>query len=485
MCGIAGSYQINSKTLTRKMLAKLAHRGPDGSGLETASSSVLGHTRLAILDVEGGRQPMHTRQSRITFNGEIYNHLALRRRYLAGQRMRTHTDTEVVLRLYDRLGPQVAELLDGMFAFAIVSGDELFMARDPLGIKPLYYGKKGDVLFFASEIKALAEAADDIHEFPAGHWYHSRLGWRCFYDIHHRSKKFAGDERDALDSIQDILGESVRKRLMADDSSIVAALARQAAPGLHSFAVGMSGSPDLAAARKMAKTLGIRHHEFVYTERDMLENLPKAIYYLESFDPALVRSAIPNYFLARLAAEHVKVILTGEGADELYAGYDYLEGLEDPHSLQEETVLITAGLHNTNLQRADRMSMAFGLEARVPFLDLQSVDLAFRFPPAWKTRRTGRPAKALLRRAFRGDLPEEIVNRPKQKFSKGAGSCDVIAQRAATEIGRVELQSEQKRMLRQWDYHLVNQEALYYYHILRRFYEDRWIFASLGQSRSI
>lgn len=496
MCGIVGSYRANSKILARKMLVKVAHRGPDGSGLEAAASGVLGHTRLAILDVAGGQQPMHTRKSRITFNGEIYNHLALRRRYLVGQSLRTHTDTEVVLRLYDTLGPQMVELLDGMFAFAIVSGGELFMARDPLGIKPLYYGMKGEELYFASEIKALSEAVDDVREFPAGHWYHSQMGWHRFYAVPSQMKGFGGDEGDAVESIQSTLQQSVTKRLMADvpvgislsgglDSSIVAMLARQSASRLHSFAVGMTGSPDLAAARKMSKILGTRHHEFVYTENDMLAALPQVIYYLESFDPALVRSAIPNYFLSRLAAEHVKVILTGEGADELYAGYDYLDSLGDPGRLQKETAMITANLHNTNLQRADRMSMAFGLEARVPFLDVKSVELAFRFPPNWKVHGKGRPAKALLRRAFTGRLPEEIVNRPKQKFSKGAGSSDVIACRADAEVSQDVFLSEQARLLHQWGYRLPGKEALYYYRILSRFYEDRWIFTNLGQSRSI
>jgi asparagine synthase (glutamine-hydrolysing) len=214
------------------------------------------------------------------------------------------------------------------------------------------------------------------------------------------------------------------------DSSIVTLLAREGVEDLHSFGVGVAGSEDLAAARQVASFLGTHHHEFVYTEHDIEAVLPDVLYYLESFDPALVRSAIPNYFLARLAVEHVKVMLTGEGADELYAGYAYLNDFTDPAALQEELVGITAALHNTNLQRTDRMSMAHGLEARVPFLDVQSVALALRMPPTWKVHTSERPPKALLRQAFAAHLPAEIINRPKQKFSQGAGSADLLAQRA-------------------------------------------------------
>ena len=268
------------------------------------------------------------------------------------------------------------------------------------------------------------------------------------------------------------------------DSSIIAMLASRETKHLHSFAVGMEGSEDLIAARKMAHILGTQHYEKIYTQEEMLEVLPKVIYHLESFDPALVRSAIPNYFLAKLASQYVKVILTGEGADEIYAGYDYLLSYRQPEELQEEMVSITAALHNTNLQRADRIPMAFGLEARVPFLDVQSVALGLSLPPNWKFH-SDRPAKYLLRQAFAGDLPEEIVNRPKQKFSVGAGSSNVLAQVAEQEIDDMEFQIEMGRLLARWDYELPNKEALHYYRLLRKNFEDRWIFPTMGQSRSL
>jgi len=494
MCGIAGVFHRQSPNEVEKMLEKLKHRGPDGHGVKNLQAGTLGHTRLAIIDVEGGRQPMGFDDAWIAFNGEIYNYRELARDYLADVPLKTHSDTEVLVHLYRKLGPQCLELLSGMFAFAIMQGDELFMARDPLGIKPLYCGERDGGFYFASEIKALALVTDEIREFPAGHWYHSQKGWHAFYEINPTPLNISG-EQQVGDAIRETLADAVRLRLIADvpvgislsgglDSSIVAMLANRGTEHLHSFAVGMEESEDLTAARKMADILGNRHHERIYTEQEMIDALPNVIYQLESFDPALVRSGIPNYFLAEMASQYVKVILTGEGADEIYAGYDYLRSYDSPRRLQKEMVDITAALHNTNLQRADRMAMTFGLEARVPFLEIRSVELGLGLPAEWKAHRD-RAAKYLLRRAFSADLPAEIVNRPKQKFSKGAGSSDVIAQAAESEISTNEFHSERARLLYQWNYRLPNKEGLYYYRILRQFYEDRWIFPTMGRSRSL
>jgi asparagine synthase (glutamine-hydrolysing) len=381
-----------------------------------------------------------------------------------------------------------------MFAFAILDKDGLFMARDPLGIKPLYCSERDGAFYFASEIKALAEVTNAMYEFPAGYWFHSRLGWRAYFAIDLAIENHNG-AGDSPEQIRGVLKEAVQKRLLADvpvgislsgglDSSIVAALANEETTHLHSFAVGMDGSQDLEAARKMAGILGTQHHERVYSEADIVAALPKVIYHLESFDPALVRSSIPNYFLAEMASQYVKVILTGEGADEIYAGYNYLRAFESADELQEEMIDITLALHNTNLQRADRIAMAFGLEARVPFLDIKSVSLGLGLPAEKKIHRD-QPAKFFLRQAFRDDLPEEIANRPKQKFSKGAGSSDTILQIAEDTISDAEFQSEGSRLLNRWGYQLPNKEALYYYKLLRQYYDDQWIFPVMGQSKSL
>jgi asparagine synthase (glutamine-hydrolysing) len=494
MCGIAGVFHKSAPEDVQRMLEKITHRGPDGRGIHNSASGCLGHTRLAIIDVQGGRQPMCMEDAWIAFNGEIYNFRELAQEHLDGQLLNTHSDTEVLVRLYLKYGPECINLLRGMFAFAILKGEELFLARDPLGIKPLYWGNGDGGLYFASEIKSLAAVTDDIREFPAGAWYHSRTGWQIYYEVQATAQPLKTEE-EAIQSIRRILKDAVNLRMIADlpvgislsgglDSSIIALLASQETGHLHSFAVGMRGSADLQAARKMAERLSTQHHERIYTEEDMLVVLPKVIYHLESFDPALVRSAIPNYFLAELASQYVKVILTGEGADEIFAGYDYLSSYKQPQELQGEMLDITAALHNTNLQRADRIPMAFGLEARVPFLDIKSVALGLSLPPEWKFHRD-RPAKYLLRQAFASDLPIEITNRPKQKFSVGAGSSTILAQVAEREISDRDFSIEFERLHSRWNYDLPNKEALYYYRILRQNFEDRWILPTMGQSRSL
>jgi len=497
MCGIAGVLQAPARETVEQMVEKLSHRGPDGNGVQNLASATLGHTRLAILDIEGGIQPMQFDDTWIVFNGEIYNYRQLQSKHLSNVKLKNHSDTEVLLHLYCQFGPQFVDMLDGMFAFVIHRDGEFLMARDPLGIKPLYYGSSPDNqrLYFASEIKALAGQVASVNEFPAGFWFHSKLGWKKYYDLRETIQPFHSDREMGAVFIRETLHNAVRKRLLADvpvgvslsgglDSSIVSLLACEGADQLHSFVVGVEGSEDLAASRKMANILQTQHHELIYNAEDMARALPDVLYYLETFDPALVRSAIPNYFLAKLASQYVKVFLTGEGADEVYAGYDYLGGYDSPETLQEEMIHITEALHNTNLQRADRMSMAFGLEARVPFLDVKSIALALSFPPEWKLHR-GRVPKALLRKAFAADLPAEIVNRPKQKFSKGAGSSDLIAQQAEAEIPDDEFQRESHRLKDEWDYSLQNKEALYYYKTLRTFFDDKWILPTTGKSRSL
>jgi asparagine synthase (glutamine-hydrolysing) len=300
---------------------------------------------------------------------------------------------------------------------------------------------------------------------------------------------------EVLNAIRHKLYEAVEKRMIADpdvpvgvslsgglDSSLVAAIAREGRDELNTFVVGISGSDDLVASQDIADTLGTRHHRYEYTFEEMLDALPEVIYHLESFDAALVRSAIPNYFLAKLASQHVKVILTGEGADELYAGYEYFRDYENPQALQDEMVTITGNLHNTNLQRADRMSMAYGLEARVPFLDREFVDFSLSLPPGWKLHGEGKVEKDLLRRACRDLVPPEILNRPKQKFSDGAGSMDLLGEHAGRSISDTEF--IRHRDLAQ-GYRARSKEELYYYQIFHGIFGDSLDVRSVGRTRSI
>ena len=494
MCGIAGIFHQQGEQDVKQMLNKLSHRGPDGQWIKNLPMATLGHNHLAILDTEDGKQPVGINNMWITFDGEIYNSRELVIEHLSEVSVQTNSDAEVLLQLYWKFGPSCVKMLDGMFAFAISDGKDLFMARDPLGIKPVYCSVNRHAFYFASEIKALAELTETVHEFPAGYWFHSRTGWHAYFDIDSIQEDTA-NVSNACETIRSVLKEAVRKRLPIEvpvgvslsgglDSSIIAVLAAQETPHLHSFAVGMQTSEDLAFARKVAEIVGTEHHERIYTEQEILSALPKIIYHLESFDPALVRSAIPTYFLAELASKYVKVILTGEGADEIYAGYDAFASIESPDELQDELIDSTAALHNTQLQRIDRIPMAFALEARVPFLDVQSINLGLGLPAEQKTHGQ-RPAKHLLRQAFRDEFPKEILDRPKQIFSKGAGSSDIIMMIADDTISDAEFQAEQARLRNRWGYRLPNKEALYYYRLSQQHYEDRLVFPTLGKGHSL
>lgn len=497
MCGIVGTFPNSNHVVVRNGIQILKHRGPDADALMETSSGTLGHTRLSIIDVEQGHQPMQRDNYSIVFNGEIYNYQYLRG--LVSFESETDSDTEVVLQLYKLLGPDFVSLLDGMFAFAITDGDSIFLARDPLGIKPLYYVTSRDTLSFASEIKALLSISATINEFPAGHWWHSNQGLHPYYQLMGETIFDSGAAQPPSENDFDVIRENlkfaVEKRMIADpgvpvgvslsgglDSSIVAVLAKEFKEDLNTFVVGVSGSEDLRTSQEVADYLGTTHHHYEYSFEEMLDVLPKVIYHLESFDAALIRSAIPNYFLAKLASEHVKVILTGEGADELYAGYDYLEDVDDPEHLQNELQIITGNLHNTNLQRADRMSMAHGLEARVPFLDKEFVDFSLALPPEWKLRHNGRTEKELLRKAFEGHLPLEIINRPKQKFSDGAGSIDMLAEFVNEHISDDEFMNAQMKYK---NANLRSKEEMYYFDIFKEQFGDSLPPQHVGRTRSV
>jgi asparagine synthase (glutamine-hydrolysing) len=430
----------------------------------------------------------------IIFNGEIYNYQSLTAEVTGP--LTTTSDTEVVLALYRTYGPDCVKRLDGMFAFAILDGDNLFLARDPIGIKPLYYARRDGKIHFASEIKALEDFTDSVQEFPPGYYWHSKEGFKRYYRladlkaVREPTSEWAKEEDIA--EIRATIDAAVQKRMIADDgvpvgvslsggldSSIIAALAKSTRGTLDTFAVGMPLGEDLPASRSVADYLGTRHHVLMYTFEDMLKALPEVIYYLESYDAALVRSAIPNYFLARLASNEVKVILTGEGADELFAGYEYLRDVRQPDLLQKELWTIMAGLHNTNLQRTDRMTMAHGIEGRVPFLDQSVVELAFRLPPAWKAPWHNRPEKELLRRAFADMLPDEIIERPKQKFSQGTGSGQLMADYANRKISDSDFAAERKKL------NLRSKEELLYYRLFKDHYGDRIPDGVIGRTRSV
>jgi asparagine synthase (glutamine-hydrolysing) len=496
MCGLAGVLGQATTGSVVSMLDAQKHRGPDGRDIFGAEGQpfMLGHDRLAIIDVAGGHQPIANEDGTlwIAVNGEIYNHQELRRRLAGRHQFRTGSDSEVLLHLFEEEGPGAVRQLDGMFAAAIWGADTgLFLARDPLGIKPLYYGHDaGGNLCFASEIKSLLAHVSDVQEFPNGHYWISGQDPVPYYALP-RPESSLGDEAAAAEAVANALIPAVTKRLMADvplgvflsgglDSSLIAAIAREHTEGtLMSFSVGLEGSPDLINARRVAEYLGTEHHERVTTRAELIAALPRVVHHLESFDPALVRSAIPTYLVSELAAQHVKVVLSGEGADELFAGYHYLAELaDDPEALNEELQLITAALHHSNLQRVDRMSMAHGLEARVPFLDLKVIETAFRIHPHLKLRGAG---KWILRKMAERYLPHDIVWRRKEKFAIGTGIGQMLQQYGETQISDEELRRE-----RQPDGgSFANKEALLYWRHFAGSYGRPDVLAGMGHSRSL
>jgi asparagine synthase (glutamine-hydrolysing) len=494
MCGIAGTTNATGTRAVAAMLDTLAHRGPDGRGVWHDRWHTLGHARLSVIDLDSGAQPMSDSAGlrRIVFNGEIYNYRDLRRD-LGATRFRTQSDTESILCLAETAAAPGAWIsrLDGMFAFALTQGPDLMLARDPLGIKPLYLGRRGSALLFASELKALHRRATGIREFPAGHVFSTRGGLKRYYQLPRRARRQTGVAA-ACRTISERLEAAVCKRLVADvpvgvflsgglDSSLIAALARRHKNPLDTFYVGTKDSPDRAPARLMAEFLRSRHHERDFTIREAIAALPEVIYYLESFDCALVRSAIPNYFLAKLASEHVTVALSGEGADELFAGYEYLKDLPRA-ALSSELLHITAALHNTNLQRCDRMSMAHGLEVRVPFLDVKVVDCAFRLPTHFSQHGPRRTEKWILRKVAEKILPCSIAWRKKAKFAAGSGLGDHLAHWAARQIS----DSEFNRAREIGDgVFLRSKEELLYYKVFRQTFSSEDLLPLVGRSRSI
>lgn len=414
----------------------------------------VGHTRLAIMDPQGGQQPFVDSYGSVAVsNGEIYNHLALRGR-LDESGLRSSSDAEVLLPLFREQGPALVEELDGMFAVIVV--DELgrvIAARDPIGIKPLYRATRDGRTAYASEMKALLDGGwARVETVPPGHvWDGDKL--TRFYEL--PEPALGGDTGDAsvaywARQLREALERAVVKRLMSDvplgaflsggiDSSIVTALTARHKPDLATFSLGFEGSRDLEAARVVADHLGTNHHEIVVEEDEPLAVLPEVLYHLESWDRDLVRSALPTYLVARFAATELKVVLAGEGADELFGGYRYhAEYIDDPDTLQHELHRSVSAMHDSNLQRLDRMTMAHSLEARVPFLDPEVVEVAMSIPAELKLRRdgSGRPVeKWILRKAFEDLLPPEIVWRTKSQFDEGSGTVDRLPGLAAEAVG--------------------------------------------------
>jgi asparagine synthase (glutamine-hydrolysing) len=504
MCGIVAAFGDFDPEKCERMLDRVQHRGPDDTGVLQLDRAWLGHQRLSIIDVSGGHQPLADagQTTWIIGNGEIYNYERLTAGLPDGL-VRTGSDTEAALHLLMRDGPAAVRSLNGMFAIAMASEDGRgLVARDRMGVKPLYWIEEENAALFASELRAF-DAADRprVASFPPGCLWTPAAGVVRFADavpVDVRPPLRAQHLRwnnPVLDRVRNAVIAAVRRRMMSDvgvgvflsgglDSAIVAVIAAEEARArgevLPTFAVGTEDSGDLIAARQVAASIGSDHHEVIASPEAIAEALDDAVAVIEHFDPALVRSSVPNLLLAREASKKVKVVLTGEGADELFAGYSYVhtEEFADPDLLHAELVRSLEHLHHLNLQRCDRTTMFYGLEAREPFLDNELVHCALSLPPEWKQLADGRPEKALLRECFTGWLPDELLWRRKEQFGDGSGAGSVLIALAASRVQDADVTPVSEQPADCWP--LRSDEETMYFEIWQRHFAGVRADATLG-----
>jgi asparagine synthase (glutamine-hydrolysing) len=458
MCGIVCAFNLKGdKDLIRsnvlEMAQKVRHRGPDWSGIYSSDNAILAHERLAIVDPTSGKQPILSEDGLkvIAVNGEIYNHKNLKNSFVADYNFRTESDCEVILALYEKKGINFLNDLNGIFAFALYdsSNDKYLIARDHMGIIPLYMGwDKDDIFYISSELKSLEGVCDKIELFPPGHYLeNSTMKLIKWYDPEWVSYDHVKNSKTSIKAIHDSLSAAVKRQLMSDvpygvllsgglDSSITSALAKKFAskriesndkqdawyPQLHSFSVGLKDAPDLKAARIVADHIGTIHHEINFTVQEGIDAIRDVIYHLETYDITTIRASTPMYLIARaIKSLGIKMVLSGEGADELFGGYLYFHKAPNAKEFHEETVRKLDKLHQYDCLRANKSLAAWGIEGRVPFLDKEFIDVAMNVNPEDKMIKNGRIEKWVLREAFKDYLPESVLWRQKEQFSDGVG----------------------------------------------------------------
>jgi asparagine synthase (glutamine-hydrolysing) len=458
MCGIVGVFDLKQSSVELRpqvlvMSKKVRHRGPDWSGIYCCENAILAHERLAIVDPVSGAQPIISEDGNLilTVNGEIYNHLELRKRLKKDYHFKTKSDCEIILALYNEKGVNFINDLNGQFAFALYDklNNTYLIARDHMGIVPLYKGwdKHGN-FFVASELKSLEGICPRIEVFLPGYYLYSKDGcekewyqpkWTTYDDVKDNVSNLVGLRKELEDSVHRQLMSDVPYGVLLSgglDSSIISAVAKKFSamriesqdlkeawwPRLHSFAVGLKGSPDLAAAQKVADHIGTVHHEVVFSIQEGLDALSDVIYHLETYDVTTVRASTPMYLLARvIKSMGVKMVLSGEGADEIFGGYLYFHKAPDAKAFHEETVRKLGKLHLYDCLRANKSLAAWGIEGRVPFLDKKFMEVAMRLNPLDKMASNGRIEKWILRKTFEDILPESVAWRQKEQFSDGVG----------------------------------------------------------------
>jgi len=458
MCGIVCAFDLKEKTEVLRpqlleMSKKIRHRGPDWSGIFSNEKAILAHERLAIVDPSSGKQPLVSEDKKLILaaNGEIYNHRELRKQFEGIYNFQTASDCEVILALYKEKGETFLDELNGIFGFALydVENDSYFVARDHMGIIPLYIGwDENGTFYVASELKALEGICTKIELFPPGHYVSSKDGiYKKWYSRDWMEFDAVKENETSINKIHDALEAAVHRQLMSDvpygvllsgglDSSIISAITKKYAtkriesddtqaawwPQLHSFSVGLDGSPDLAAAQKVADHIGTIHHEIKFTIQEGLDAIKDVIYNLETYDITTIRASTPMYLMARvIKSMGVKMVLSGEGADELLGGYLYFHKAPNAEEFHKETVRKLEKLHMYDCLRANKSLAAWGIEGRVPFLDKEFMDVAMQINPKDKMINGERMEKWVLRKAFEKYLPESVAWRQKEQFSDGVG----------------------------------------------------------------
>ena len=469
MCGIVGIFKIKSQSeelrnKALRMAQKIRHRGPDWSGIYTGGSAILAHERLSIVDPQSGGQPLYSpnRKQILAVNGEIYNHREIRTRYAGRYEFRTGSDCEVILALYQDKGIHFLEELNGIFAFALYDEerDEFLIARDPIGVIPLYIGHDADgTIYVASELKALEGYCDEYEPFLPGHYFYSKEGkMKQWYTRDWTDYEAVKNNPASVTDLHDALEEAVHRQLMSDvpygvllsgglDSSVISAIAKKYAakrietdgasdawwPQLHSFAIGLKGAPDLIKAREVAEYIGTVHHEINYTIQEGLDALRDVIYFIETYDVTTVRASTPMYLLGRvIKSMGIKMVLSGEGADEIFGGYLYFHKAPDARAFHDETVRKLSKLYLYDCLRANKSLSAWGVEGRVPFLDKEFLDVAMRLNPKAKMAPGKVIEKKIVREAFADMLPESVAWRQKEQFSDGVGYSWIDTLKAIT-----------------------------------------------------
>lgn len=462
MCGIVCSFNLQkSKEDLRPqildMSMKLRHRGPDCSGIFACDKAIMAHERLAIVDPESGKQPLISKDRKLVLavNGEIYNHMEIREKYKDKYDFLTRSDCEVIMALYRDKGEDFMEELNGIYAFALydVERDVFIIGRDHIGIIPLYQGWDHEGAYYvASELKALEGYCHKIEEFPTGSYYFSKdLKPKKWYNRDWMEYENVKENTSDFDQLRESLENAVKRQLMSDvpygvllsgglDSSVISAIAAKLSLPLHSFAIGLKGSPDLAAARKVSEHIATTHHEVEYTVQEGLDAIRDVIYHIETYDVTTVRASTPMYLISRyIKSLGIKMVLSGEGADEIFGGYLYFHKAPNAEEFHKETVRKLSKLHQYDCLRANKSLASWGVEGRVPFLDKEFLDVAMRLNPKDKMADNGKIEKYIIRKAFEDYLPHEVVWRQKEQFSDGVGynwidSLKEIANKTVTDL---------------------------------------------------